>query len=166
CTRDVDAHRFDRVAHDPDHVHRHGNRDDRLDHSLDDGYGRGQGSLVEFQASRTGEAGSAQHLPDGACVVVRLGESRRLLPRHSCGDEFAAEASHAPLPFRLEVHEADADLHRQDPDGRHYDEREAVVVAGHHSLPWLRLPMAFENITARFRDDLYWYVNLNDYRSV
>src|SRR5207247_1973268 len=83
-------------------------------------------------------------------VAVSLGESRPRLPRRSCGDEFAAEASHAPLPFRLEAHEADADLHRQDRDGRQDDEREAVVVAGHHSLPWPRLPMAFEKIPARF----------------
>src|SRR5207249_10563376 len=94
------------------------------------------------------------------------GESRRLLPRHSCGDEFAAEASHAPLPFRLEAHEADADLHRQDRDGRHDDEREAVVVAGHHSLPAPRLPMAFEKIPARFRDDMYCSDNLNACSSV
>src|SRR5439155_22621059 len=50
--RDVDADRFDLAAHDPGHVHRHGNRDGRFDHSLDDGYGRGQGSLARCHAFR------------------------------------------------------------------------------------------------------------------
>ncbi len=98
--------------------------------------------------------------------MVRLGESRRLLSWQPGPDELAAEPPHAPLPPSLESYEADADLHRQEGNRRHHDDREAVAVAGHHSSPLPRDEIAFAIMPPRFSDDMYCSVSLKACSSV
>ena len=102
-------------------------------------------------------------------------EPRSLLPLAGPGPPFlrparakepAPEPPHPAFPPCLEPHEAHADLHDQERDGGHHDDREAVAVAGHHSSPEPRWPTALEMIPPRFREDMYCSVSLNACSSV